>query len=106
MLWRHLFAVKAQHISYGDLSGVTDARLRRRGVLAVEIALKRCFCLCTISKAAFCALLELSVDNEPHRSMGNTTSPFVVTGGTEPEMGTGGVTRHNSLIRSIAASVV
>lgn len=71
----------------------------------VEEALKRPFSSVTVCAAALRALLKFTVDDEPNRGVVDATG-FVPPFGAEPEMWSRGSTRHNSLMRPIAASVV
>lgn len=105
MLRYHALGVKGEDIGYWDRRGITAARLRRRGVFGVEETLKRLLSSVTVCTAALCALLKFAIDDEPGCGVRGATG-FVPTFGTEPEMWSGGGTRHNSLMRPIAASVV
>jgi hypothetical protein len=86
----------------GDLylSGVTVAEARRRA-FGEDVLGKLSFSFLTVAMSAACASLVSFVSDDPDGLLIS-----VWTAGLEPEARSLGATRHSSLIRSMAASVV
>src|SRR5262245_36132257 len=101
MLMGNVIGIDGDHVGDPDLSGVTVADPRRR--FGDEVFGELPFSLCSFARASACADFPAAVPDDPCGWFGSVGS---LAGGLEPEARAFASTRHSSLIRSIAASVV
>jgi hypothetical protein len=100
LLHHFLFGVDGEGVGDFDDSGVTVADARR-GALCEDVFGKVLFSFRTVARRAACAPFDRSIADDPDGLLISFWAGWL-----EPQSGSVGTTRHNSLIRSIAARVV